>query len=67
LFWLACAAIGFAAAACTAFVLSLAIDHQAIWRDTTPAPMARVWGRIRPHGALSATSPVREAVSVSPG
>ena len=48
LFWLVCASVGFAVAACAAFVLSLAIDHQAIWRQTSPTPIARMLDSVRP-------------------
>jgi hypothetical protein len=47
LFWLVCASIGFAVAACAAFVLSLALDHQEIWRQTPPTPIARVLESVR--------------------
>jgi hypothetical protein len=42
LFWLVCAAAGFIAAACAAFVLSLALDHEALWRQAPPSAIARL-------------------------
>jgi hypothetical protein len=43
LLWLACAAVGFAVAACTAVVIAIAFDHGPTWRDAmvaTPAQSA---------------------------
>ncbi|HVN02618.1 MAG TPA: hypothetical protein VMT68_20625 [Caulobacteraceae bacterium] len=48
LFWLICAATGFAVAAMAAFVLSLTIDHEAIWRETPPTPIAKVLDALNP-------------------
>jgi hypothetical protein len=48
IFWLLCAATGFAAAAGMAFVLSVAIDHETAWRRPTPLPIAGMLERLRP-------------------
>ena len=42
IFWLVCAATGFAAAASMAFLLSMAIDHRLTWRRPVPVPIASV-------------------------
>lgn len=42
IFWLVCAAAGFAAAVSMAFLLSLAIDHRLSWKRPAPIPFARV-------------------------
>lgn len=59
-FWLICAATGFAAAACVAFVLSLAIDHRLSWQRPVPIPIARVLENLQSHPGhtLDARSPV---------
>ena len=49
IFWLVCAATGFAAAAGVAFLLGLAIDHRLAWRRPVPMPIAHVLERIQPH------------------
>jgi hypothetical protein len=56
IFWLICAATGFAAAASMAFLLSLAIDHRLTWRGAAPIPIARLFERLqsRPHDTLDA-------------
>ena len=48
IFWLVCAAAGFAAAASMAVLLSMAIDHQLSWRRPAPIPIARVLENLRP-------------------
>jgi hypothetical protein len=60
IFWLVCAATGFAAAAGLAFVLSLAIDHRLTWQRPVPIPIARVFESLQPHPheTLDAWSPV---------
>jgi hypothetical protein len=59
IFWLVCAATGFMAAACVAFLLSLAIDNRLTWRPA-PIPIARVLERLRtqPHETLGALMPI---------
>jgi hypothetical protein len=59
IFWLVCAATGFAAAAGVAFVLSLAIDHRLTWQRPVPIPIARVleYLQAHPHETLGAWSP----------
>ncbi len=42
IFWLVCAAAGFAAAVGMAFLLSLAIDNRLSWKRPVPLPFARV-------------------------
>jgi hypothetical protein len=56
IFWLVCAATGFAAAAGMAFLLSLAIDNRLTWRQPAPIPIARVLERFQthPHETLDA-------------
>ncbi len=49
IFWLVCAAAGFAAAASMAFLLSLAIDHRLTWRRPAPIPIARMLEGLEPH------------------
>jgi len=49
IFWLLCAAAGFAAAASLAFLLSVAIDHPPAWPGPTPSPFASLIERLRPH------------------
>jgi len=49
IFWLVCAATGFAAAASVALLLSLAIDHRLSWMRPAPIPLARVLERLQPH------------------
>jgi elongation factor P hydroxylase len=49
LFWLVCAATGFAAAASVAFLLGMAIDHRLAWRRPVPMPIAHVFERFEPH------------------
>ena len=61
IFWLVCAATGFTAAAMAAFVLSLTLDHEAVWRDTSPpAPVARLLDELR-------VAPTPPSGSASPG
>ena len=56
IFWLVCAATGFMAAACVAFLLSLAIDNHLTWKQPAPIPIARVLERLQthPHETLNA-------------
>ncbi len=56
IFWLVCAATGFAAAAGMAFLLSLAIDNRLTWKQPAPIPIARVLERLQthPHETLDA-------------
>ena len=58
LFWLVCAATGFAAAASVAFLLGMAIDHRLTWRRPAPipTPIAHVFERLQPqpHETLDA-------------
>jgi hypothetical protein len=56
IFWLVCAATGFAAAAGMAFLLALAIDNRLTWKQPTPIPIARVLERLQahPHETLDA-------------
>jgi hypothetical protein len=49
IFWLICAATGFAAAAGVAFLLSMAIDRRLEWRRPVPVPMAGLLEHLRPH------------------
>jgi hypothetical protein len=49
IFWLVCAATGFAAAASMAVLLSMAIDHRLTWRRPVPVPIASVLERLQPH------------------
>ena len=49
LFWLVCAATGFAAAASVAFLLGMAIDHRLAWRRPMPMPIAHLFERFQPH------------------
>jgi len=49
IFWLVCAAAGFAAAVSMAFLLSMAIDHQLTWRRPAPIPIARMLENLEPH------------------
>jgi hypothetical protein len=60
IFWLVCAATGFAAVAGAAFVLSLAIDHRLTWQRPVPIPIARVLENLQPHPheTLDAWTPV---------
>jgi hypothetical protein len=60
IFWLFCAAAGFTVAAMAAFVLSLTLDHEAVWRATPPpAPVARFLEELQ--------APSRPSERVSPG
>ena len=53
IFWLVCAAAGFAAAASMAFLLSLAIDNRLSWKRPVPIPFAHVLElRRQPSNAL---------------
>jgi hypothetical protein len=57
IFWLVCAATGFAAAVSLALLLSMAIDHQLTWRGPAPIPIAQMLENLqphRPHGSLDA-------------
>jgi hypothetical protein len=56
IFWLVCAATGFAAAAGVACLLSLAIDNRLTWKQPAPIPMARVLEQLQthPHETLDA-------------
>jgi hypothetical protein len=56
IFWLVCAATGFAAAAGMAFLLSLAIDNRLTWKQPAPIPIAGVFKRLQahPHETLNA-------------
>lgn len=56
IFWLVCAATGFAAAAGMAFVLSLAIDNRLTWTQPAPIPIAKLLERLQthPHETLDA-------------
>jgi hypothetical protein len=49
LFWLVCAATGFATAASVAFLLGVAIDHRMAWRRPAPMPIAHEFERFQPH------------------
>jgi hypothetical protein len=58
IFWLVCATAGFTIAAMAAFVLSLTLDHEAVWRHIPPpAPVARFLEELqvspRPSGRIS--------------
>jgi hypothetical protein len=56
IFWLACAATGFVAAAGMALLLSMAIDHRMTWQRPVPVPIASVLERLqpRPHNQVEA-------------
>jgi uncharacterized paraquat-inducible protein A len=56
IFWLVCAATGFAAAAGMALLLSMAIDHRLTWKRPAPVPIARALEKLqaRPHETLNA-------------
>ena len=60
IFWLVCAATGFAAAASVAFLLSLAIDNRLTWKRPVPVPIARVLEHLQthPHETLEALAPI---------
>ena len=47
IFWLVCAATGFAAAVSVAFLLSLAIDNRLTWTRPAPLPIARILDRLQ--------------------
>jgi hypothetical protein len=47
IFWLVCAATGFAAAMSVAFLLSLAIDNRLTWTRPAPLPIARILDRLQ--------------------
>jgi hypothetical protein len=49
IFWLLCAATGFAAAAGMALLLSMAIDHRLTWRGPAPVPVAKALERLQTH------------------
>jgi len=56
IFWLVCAATGFAAAAGMAFLLSLAIDNRLTWKQPAPIPIAGMFKHLQahPHETLNA-------------
>jgi hypothetical protein len=56
IFWLVCAATGFAAAAALALLLSLAVDDRPTWRRPMAQPVARLMERLQshPHNTLDA-------------
>jgi hypothetical protein len=60
IFWLVCAATGFAAAVGVAFLLSLAIDNRLTWKRPVPIPIARVLEHLQtqPHETLDAWLPI---------
>jgi hypothetical protein len=61
IFWLVCAATGFAAAVSVAFLLSLAIDHRRTWTHPAPIPVARVLEQLegaRPRPAATSAAEV---------
>ena len=49
IFWLVCAATGFAAAMSVAFLLSLAIDNRLTWTRPAPIPIAKALERLQTH------------------
>jgi len=56
IFWLVCAATGFAAAVGLALLLSMAIDHRLTWKRPAPIPIARSLEKLQthPHETLNA-------------
>jgi hypothetical protein len=56
IFWLVCAAAGFAVAAGMALLLSMAIDHRFTWKRPAPIPIARALENLQthPHETLNA-------------
>jgi hypothetical protein len=49
IFWLLCAATGFAAAASMAVLLSMAIDHRMAWPGPSLPPFAGLLQHLQPH------------------
>jgi hypothetical protein len=49
IFWLVCAATGFAAAMGVALLLSMAIDRRLSWKRPAPIPVARALDRLQAH------------------
>jgi hypothetical protein len=49
IFWLVCAATGFAAAVGVAFLLSLAIDNRLTWKQPAPIPIAKALEHLQTH------------------